>query len=164
MTVADIGALLKDKRVLLVAGAGAVAGAAVFLTKKQAGGGSSSAGTVTTGALGSYDSSATDAYNNFSNILDQYGQSITAIQDQLAGGKVPPTTTTPGGTTTNPTNPASAGKTPTTGYYRIKAGDTLSSIGKRYGKTPQQLKSMNPTIIKNINSIKAGTTIRVTGK
>lgn len=45
--------------------------------------------------------------------------------------------------------------------YKIKKGDTLSSIAKRYGTTIKAIKEANPDKIKNVNKIYAGDTIKI---
>ena len=44
-------------------------------------------------------------------------------------------------------------------WYRIKSGDSLSRIAKKFGTTAQQLKIRNPNTIADINSICAGDAI-----
>lgn len=46
-------------------------------------------------------------------------------------------------------------------YYTIKVGDTLSAIAHRYGTTTVAIQKLNSDIIKNVNLIRAGQTIRV---
>ena len=46
-------------------------------------------------------------------------------------------------------------------FYRIVIGDTLSEIAVRFRTTPYAIKALNPTLIKDINKIKAGWEIRV---
>ena len=46
-------------------------------------------------------------------------------------------------------------------FYRIASGDTLSEIAYRFHTTCEAIKSLNPTLIKDINKINAGWEIRV---
>lgn len=46
-------------------------------------------------------------------------------------------------------------------YYTIKLGDTLSAIANKYNTTVYRIQQLNSEIIKNVNVIKAGQTIRV---
>ena len=45
--------------------------------------------------------------------------------------------------------------------YKIKSGDTLSKIAKKYGTTVKAIKEANPGKIKNVNKIYAGDVIRI---
>ena len=45
--------------------------------------------------------------------------------------------------------------------YKIKSGDTLSKIAKKYGTTVKAIKEANPDKIKNVNKIYAGDTIKI---
>lgn len=45
--------------------------------------------------------------------------------------------------------------------YKIKSGDTLSKIASKFGTTVTAIQRANPTIIKNVNVIKAGVTIQI---
>ena len=51
--------------------------------------------------------------------------------------------------------------TPSAVYYTVKGGDTLGAIAKRYGTTAVKIQSLNKSLIKNINVIRAGWKIRV---
>ena len=46
-------------------------------------------------------------------------------------------------------------------FYRIAFGDTLSEIAVRFGTSCENIKALNPTLIKDINKIQAGWEIRV---
>lgn len=48
--------------------------------------------------------------------------------------------------------------------YKIKKGDTLTSIAKKYGTTVKAIKEANPDKIKNVNKIYAGDTIKIPTK
>ena len=87
--------ILRDRRVLLAGGVGVAAVIGLVTRRRNGGkdpGPSASAGTVAGLGLPTFDSSGTDAYNNFAAQLAQYGAAISAIQDQL-GGVQPPTDT-----------------------------------------------------------------------
>ena len=45
--------------------------------------------------------------------------------------------------------------------YKIKSGDTLSGIAKKYNTTVARLQSANSTLIKDPNNIKAGWVIQI---
>ena len=45
--------------------------------------------------------------------------------------------------------------------YKVKSGDTLSKIAKKYGTTVKAIKEANPDKIKNVNKIYAGDTIKI---
>ena len=45
--------------------------------------------------------------------------------------------------------------------YKIKKGDTLSAIAKKYKTTVKAIKAANPEKIKNVNKIYAGDTIKI---
>lgn len=45
--------------------------------------------------------------------------------------------------------------------YTIKAGDTLSKIAIKYQTTVTAIKNANPTIIKDVNKIRAGAVIEI---
>ena len=45
--------------------------------------------------------------------------------------------------------------------YKIKKGDTLSKIAKKYGTTVKAIKEANPEKIKDVNKIYAGDTIKI---
>lgn len=53
---------------------------------------------------------------------------------------------------------------PTYMTYRIKKGDTLSKIAKKFGTTVKAIKAANPDKIKNVNLIIAGDTIKIPTK
>lgn len=53
-------------------------------------------------------------------------------------------------------------KSSTTTTYKVKKGDTLSGIAKRFHTTISKLKSLNK--IKNVNLIRIGQTIKIQGK
>lgn len=46
-------------------------------------------------------------------------------------------------------------------FYKVAKGDTLSAIAKRYNTTVAAIQRLNPDLIKNVNLIKTGWTIRV---
>lgn len=46
-------------------------------------------------------------------------------------------------------------------YYTVRSGDTLSAIARKYGTTVSAIQKLNPTLIRNVNQIKAGWKIRV---
>ena len=48
--------------------------------------------------------------------------------------------------------------------YTIVRGDTLTSIAKKFNTTVAKLKELNPTLIKDVNKICAGWTIKVSGE
>lgn len=50
---------------------------------------------------------------------------------------------------------------PTAVYYKVKNGDSLSVIAKRYGTTVTKIAALNKSLIKNVNVIRAGWKIRV---
>lgn len=80
------------------------------------------------------------------------GQVLTLPTKETA---IKPTTTKP--TTTKPTTkPATKEKT-----YTIKAGDTLTSIAKKYGTTWQKIYEANKDKIGNPDIIYAGTVIKI---
>ena len=59
---------------------------------------------------------------------------------------------------TAPATPVAASTQAT--YHTVKSGETLWAIGKRYGKTVQELSKLNPQI-KNVNLIYVGQKVRV---
>jgi len=149
----DLKALVKDKKVLAVAGAGAALGAFSLYKKRSgaAGGTASNSAATTTsgtgytpGSLGSYDSSATDAYNNIQTSVDNqlgtFQNQLTQIQDQLSKVSTPVAT---GGTTSN----TSTSLAPGYGWFATGGKTyTVDSIAKRYGITSQALVSLNPSL------------------
>ena len=105
--------ILRDRRVLLAGGVGVAAVIGLVVRRRNGGRdpgpSTAAAGGIAGLGLPTFDSSGTDAYNNFSAQLAQYGAAISAIQDQL-GGVQPPTASLPIDTTLhaqNPTLPAS---------------------------------------------------------
>ena len=58
---------------------------------------------------------------------------------------------------TTPTTPKTS--TPKETIYIVKKGDTLSSIGRKYGKTAQQLAKYNN--LRNENSIQVGQKLKI---
>lgn len=57
--------------------------------------------------------------------------------------------------------PAPAPQLPIYIKYKIKSGDTLTKIAKKYGTTVKAIKEENPDKIKNVNKIYAGDTIKI---
>lgn len=64
------------------------------------------------------------------------------------------------------TTPAAPSKPSEPSYisYKIKKGDTLSKIAKKYGTTVKAIQAANPDKIKNVNLIIAGDTIKIPTK
>jgi len=81
----------------------------------------------------------------------------TAPQDSTLAAKDTTVTQQPVDTVVKPT-PAPK---PTGGYitYVIKKGDTLSSIGRKYGKTATEIAKYNH--ITNVNAIREGQKIKI---
>lgn len=48
--------------------------------------------------------------------------------------------------------------------YKVKSGDTLSKIAKEYNVTVADIKSANPTLIKDVNVIRVGWIIMIPEK
>jgi lysozyme len=72
----------------------------------------------------------------------------------------PPTTNKP--TAEKPSAPTAPATTePSYISYKIKRGDTLSAIAKKYKTTCAAIKAANPDKIKNINKIYAGDVIKI---
>lgn len=158
-------ALVKDKRVLVAGAAGAGLGLWALVKRKGAAGTGTSAAASTggtgPGTIGAYDSSATDAYNNFESTLEQYGQQITSIQDQLTGLQNPatggaPTTNTGGGSTgpvakqpvKSPVTAKPAPK-PAMKYATVGSGNIHETLGKlmdKYHLTLSQVRNLNPSL------------------
>ena len=61
----------------------------------------------------------------------------------------------------DPTPAPATPSEPTYIKYKIKSGDTLSKIAKKYGTTVKAIKEANPDKIKNVNKIYAGDTIKI---
>ena len=47
--------------------------------------------------------------------------------------------------------------------YKVKPGDTLWAISRKYNTTPEAIQALNPSLIKDVNKICAGWTIVVSG-
>jgi LysM repeat protein len=77
----------------------------------------------------------------------------------LASIVVTPTPTPPqaSGVAGAPTTAASSGSGT---VYKVKSGDTLTSIARQYGTTVEAIKTANPTLV-NENDIKVGMDIRI---
>ena len=140
----NVKALLKDKKVLGVVGVGAALGAYTLYKKNKSGTASGAATTTTsgtgytTGSLGSYDSTATDAYSNIQNSVDNqlagFGQQLSNLQDQLSS--LPPggsATGTPSGTTSAAVLP-----------WKAENIYTAASVANRFGISVDQLQAANP--------------------
>jgi LysM repeat protein len=65
------------------------------------------------------------------------------------------------GTPLQVTTPAPAKPEPTPAIYKVKSGDTLSSIAKKYNTTVARLASLNH--IRNVNIIRTGQVLKLTG-
>jgi hypothetical protein len=156
--------------------AGALGAAAlVWITLRKGSTASTSDASGSTGSgvgtLGTYDSSATDAYNNFSNQLDQYGSEITDLQTQLAGLQTGTTgTKTTTGTTTKKTTPAKKTTKPaakqrvyTVPQARQSSWKTLGQWEAWHHISDAQLRKLNPWAfgISKSMRIKPGTKIRL---
>lgn len=83
------------------------------------------------------------------------------LNDKIGGyiGSASATKPTTKPTAEKPTAPATT--EPTYISYKIKKGDTLSAIAKKYKTTCAAIKAANPDKIKNINKIYAGDTIKI---
>lgn len=81
--------LLSDRRVLAAAGVGAVALVALVVRSRIGAGTAAAAAPGQAGPLGSFDSSGSDAYNNFSTTLSGFQSQITDLQTQLAAVQNP---------------------------------------------------------------------------
>lgn len=77
-----------------------------------------------------------------------------------ASASKPTTPTTNKPTAEKPSAPAPTTE-PTYINYKIKKGDTLSAIAKKYKTTVKAIKAANPEKIKNVNKIYAGDTIKI---
>ena len=76
------------------------------------------------------------------------------------GAQKPTPVTTPTTEPAKPQEPAQQATEPSYITYKIKKGDTLTKIAKKYGTTVKAIKALNPQI-KNVNLIIAGDTIKI---
>jgi hypothetical protein len=169
----DLGQLAKDKRLQIVAGAGALAGV-VVLVRKKSGGGADTGGTSSTtgsaGSLGTYDSSGIDAYQNLNNELNAgiqaYSDQLTDIQKQLAA-LTPKPSTSGGGTHTPPPHPTpkpSKNTAKNWGWFTSKSNrNTPAIIAKKYGISLSEFYAWNPQY-KGKKFVPAGAHVKVRAK
>lgn len=137
--------LVKDRRLLAVAAIGAALGAGGLIRKRAAEGGpvnrnagGSTLSTYTPGGIGSYDSTATDAYNNIQagleNGLQGVQDQITKIEDQLQNMKPEPKT-------------APSMLSPGYGWFATdKKTYSADAIASTYGISLDALSKMNPAL------------------
>jgi LysM repeat protein len=87
-------------------------------------------------------------------------QTITAVETPQPGSTAGESLSVPFGTPTSPPVPT---PTPRPTTYRIRPGDSLIAIAKRFGLTLDQLLHANPTIT-DPNSIQAGAVLVIPGR
>ena len=134
-------------------------------------------GKATTGSATTVTSSSTSTYkvksgDNLSTIAKTYKTTVNALlslnptiknanalqigQSIKVSGKA--TSANTGATTSSSSSSSSS-----TSTYKIKSGDNLSTIAKKYKTTVNALLSLNPSI-KNVNALQIGQSIKVSGK